>query len=165
MGIVHRLLRTFATVSPYPVDRLARGSVMDALNVFKKPLVLFSRSPMTGFYRDGYCRSGAADFGNHAIAGVVTEEFLDFSASQGNDLRVAGLTGGCKWCLCMSRWLEAFDAMREGKISRNGVPKVQLDATHESALLRVDLETLKSFATENLTNGVNGVNGVNGTHE
>ena len=52
---------------------------------------------MTGFYRDGYCRSGAADFGNHAVAGVVSEEFLDFTAAQGNDLRVAGLSGGCKW--------------------------------------------------------------------
>ena len=117
-------------------------------SVFKKPLSLFSTKPMTGFYRDGYCRSGASDFGNHAVAGIVTEEFLDYSASQGNDLRVAGLSEGCKWCLCTSRWLEAFDAFKGGKISEKGVPKVELKATHESALNRVDLETFKRYAVD-----------------
>jgi len=43
---------------------------------------------------------------------VVTDEFLDFSASRGNDLRKIGLTGGCKWCLCTSRWKEAVDARK-----------------------------------------------------
>ena len=103
---------------------------------------------MTGFYRDGYCRSGAADFGNHAVAGIVSEKFLDFTAEQGNDLRVAGLSGGCKWCLCTSRWLEAFEAFKDGKLSEKDVPKVQLSATHESVLSRVDLETLKRFAAD-----------------
>ncbi|OAL29323.1 hypothetical protein AYO22_02217 [Fonsecaea multimorphosa] len=117
---------------------------------------------MTGFYRDGYCRTGAADFGNHAVAGVVTEEFLDFSASQGNDLRTAGLTGGCKWCLCTARWLEAFQAYRDGRIGRNAVPRVVLEATEDSALRQVDLDTFRQFAAEPQTNGVNGVNGVNG---
>lgn len=122
--------------------------IMSGVNVFKKPLALFSRQPMTGFYRDGYCRSGAADFGNHAVAAVVTEEFLDYSASQGNDLRVAGLTEGCKWCLCTSRWLEAFDAFKDGKISDKGVPKVHLQATDESALKKVDLDVFKKFAVD-----------------
>lgn len=116
---------------------------------------------MTGYYRDGYCRTGAADYGNHAVAGVVTEEFLDYSASQGNDLRIAGLREGCKWCLCTSRWLEALGAFRDGKISRNGVPKVYLEATEDSALQRVDLETFREFAARPETNGVNGHTGVN----
>lgn len=51
---------------------------------------------MAGFYRDGYCRSGAADYGNHAVAGIVSEEFLDFTASQGNDLRIDELSDSCK---------------------------------------------------------------------
>ena len=106
---------------------------------------------MTGFYRDGYCRSGAADFGNHAVAGIVSEEFLDFTAAQGNDLRQAGLSGGCKWCLCTSRWLDAFQAHKDGKLSANGVPKVALEATDESALKRVDLDTLKQFAAEGVS--------------
>jgi len=68
----------------------------EVLTVFKKPLALFAIKPMTGFYRDGYCRSGAADYGNHAVAGIVSEEYLDFTASQGNDLRIDGLSGSCK---------------------------------------------------------------------
>lgn len=93
------------------------------------------------------------------MAGVVTDEFLNFSASQGNDLRVAGLSEGCKWCLCTSRWLEAFQAYKDGRIDKKGVPKVHLEATEESALRKLDLETLREFAANHETNGVNGVNG------
>lgn len=123
--------------------------------VFKQPLRLFSKQPMTGFYRDGYCRTGAGDLGNHAVAGIMTEEFLDFSASQGNDLRVVGLKQDCKWCLCTSRWLEAFSAYKDGRIGVNAVPKVDLDATEDSALRKVDLDTFQQFAyrRENEGNG------------
>jgi len=114
-------------------------------NVLGQALQLFSKQPMTGFYRDGYCRVGAADMGNHAVAGIVTEEFLDFSASQGNDLRVVGLSEGCKWCLCAGRWKEAVDAFREGKIGRAGVPRVQLEATAQTALRKVELKELEEF--------------------
>ncbi|TLD30132.1 hypothetical protein E2P81_ATG06785 [Venturia nashicola] len=114
-------------------------------NVFGQALQLFSKQPMTGFYRDGYCRVGASDMGNHAVAGIVTDEFLDYSASQGNDLRVAGLSEGCKWCLCAGRWKEALDAFKEGKISKNGVPKVHLEATAQTALRKVDLKDLEEF--------------------
>jgi uncharacterized protein len=114
---------------------------------------------MTGFYRDGYCRTGAGDFGNHAVAGVVSEEFLDFTASQGNDLRVAGLTGGCKWCLCTSRWFEAFQAYKDGRISEKAVPRVVLEATEDSALRKVDLDVFKQFEARPAANGANGVSG------
>jgi hypothetical protein len=77
-----------------------------SLNVFKQPLALHSTQPMTGFLRNGYCESPASDYGNHAVAAEVTEEFLDFSAKQGNDLRpIPGMKGGCKWCLCVSRYV------------------------------------------------------------
>ena len=122
--------------------------------VFKQPLALFSKKPLTGFHRDGYCRTGAGDFGNHAVAGIVSEEFLDFTASQGNDLRVAGLEGGCKWCLCTSRWFEAFSAYKDGRIGKEAVPKVQLSATEDSALRKVDLDTFKQFAADE-SNGPN----------
>jgi len=108
---------------------------------------------MTGFYRDGFCRTSTADFGNHAVAGVVSEEFLDFTASQGNDLRPAGLSGGCKWCLCTSRWFEAFQAYKDGRISKEAVPKVDLHATEDSALKKVDMDVFKQFAVEGQTNG------------
>ncbi|KAI1483657.1 hypothetical protein K445DRAFT_27102 [Daldinia sp. EC12] len=117
------------------------------LNVFKQPLKLFSRQPTTGFFRDGYCRTGGGiDPGNHAVAGIVTDEFLDFSASRGNDLRQVGLKGGCRWCLCTARWLEAYQAYRSGRITNLGVPRVDLDATEDSALGMVDMETFRQFA-------------------
>lgn len=120
--------------------------------MFKKPLALFSTEPMTGFYRDGYCRSGAADCGNHAVAGIVSEEFLNFTASHGNDIRIVALSGGCKWRLCTSRWLEAYEVMKKGVISEKTVPKVQLNVTHESALERADLDTFKKFAAKEGSN-------------
>ncbi|MCJ1321998.1 hypothetical protein MMC15_007343 [Xylographa vitiligo] len=116
------------------------------LNVLKKPLGLFSKQPMTGFYRDGYCRTGPEDKGNHAVAGLVTNEFLDFSASRGNNLRDIGLTDGCKWCLCTNRWKEAMEAAKSA--DDPVVPKVFLHATDESALKAIGLEDLKRFAAE-----------------
>ena len=115
--------------------------------VYSKPLHQFSTSPLTGFSRDGFCRAPEADGGNHSVAGVVTEQFLDFTASQGNDLRKqVGLSGGQKWCLCAHRWKEAFDA-RDGPEDPK-VPKVKLDATDVRALDVVGFKDLKSFARE-----------------
>lgn len=107
---------------------------------------------MTGYFRDGYCRTAGVDPGNHAIAGIVTDEFLDFSASRGNDLRVAGLRGGCRWCLCTARWLEAYNAFRSGRVSQMGVPRVDLEATEDSALRMVDIPTLRQFEVKHSDN-------------
>lgn len=104
---------------------------------------------MTGFLRNGYCEVPASDFGNHSIAAEVTEEFLDFTARQGNDLRsIGGMKGGCKWCLCASRWLEAFEAQGREKEGSKIVPKVFLKATNEKALGKINLEDLKGFAVD-----------------
>lgn len=100
----------------------------------------------TGFLRNGYCDVPASDFGNHAVAAEVTDEFLKFSADQGNDLRTIGLKGGCKWCLCVTRWKEAFDA--RGKEGDQIVPKVFLNATNEKALNKVSMDELKLFAAD-----------------
>ncbi|GAM90763.1 hypothetical protein ANO11243_088080 [Dothideomycetidae sp. 11243] len=115
-----------------------------SLSVLRTPLALHSTSPITGFTRTGYCEVPAGDHGNHAIAAEVSDHFLDFTAARGNDLRSAGLTAGCKWCLCAGRWLEAFRA-RE-KEGEGVVPRIYLEATNESALKVVDLETLKRYA-------------------
>ncbi|CAE6476369.1 unnamed protein product [Rhizoctonia solani] len=102
--------------------------------------------------RDGYCRSDPSDLGEHTVAGVVSDLFLDYSASQGNDLSTPhppmfpGLTSGCRWCLCASRWKEALLAYRAGNISRDAVPKVVLNATDSSVLRRVSLSDLREFA-------------------
>ncbi|KAF3912303.1 hypothetical protein AA313_de0204642 [Arthrobotrys entomopaga] len=80
------------------------------MNVNNRPLVQHGTDPMTGWHRTGFCETDESDYGNHTIAGVVSEEFLNFSARKGNNLRSAGLTDGCRWCLCVSRWKEALDA-------------------------------------------------------
>ncbi|KAK7608588.1 hypothetical protein BKA81DRAFT_301998, partial [Phyllosticta paracitricarpa] len=115
--------------------------------VLKTPLTLHSLNPRTGFLRNGYCAAPPGDFGNHSVAGVVTDEFLDFTASRGNDLRVIpGMRAGCRWCLCASRWLEAY---RERERLGDGVvPRVVLEATSEKAVETVKLEELRQFAVE-----------------
>lgn len=102
-------------------------------------------SPPTGYFRDGYCRTGGGDTGVHCICAIMTDEFLHFSREQGNDLmtprpeyRFHGLKAGDKWCLCALRWKEAFEA--------GCAPQVILEATAESALEYVDLEHLKAHA-------------------
>ncbi|TID26951.1 hypothetical protein E6O75_ATG01444 [Venturia nashicola] len=107
---------------------------------------------MTGFMRDGYCYAPPYDHGNHSVAAIVTDEFLDFTASRGNNLRAAGLTDGCKWCLCVSRWKEAL-LNGKGQGDRM-IPKVVLNATHEKALDVVGLEDLEAFAVDKPTDKV-----------
>ncbi|KAK0311878.1 hypothetical protein LTR01_002792 [Friedmanniomyces endolithicus] len=120
-----------------------------SLNLFKQPLAMHSTSPMTGYLRTGYCEVPASDMGNHAVAAEVTDEFLEFSARQGNDLRpIPGMKSGCKWCLCASRWLEAFEARGSEPAGDKIVPKVFLKATNEKALKKIDLEDLKKFAVD-----------------
>ena len=117
----------------------------DSLNVFGLPLVSCSEQPKTGFYRTGCCDTGKDDFGMHTICIIATEEFLEFSAAMGNDLTTPrpefdfpGLNPGDKWCLCASRWNEAFEF---GK-----APNVILEATHEKSLEIVSLEDLIKHA-------------------
>ena len=115
---------------------------LPSVNVLGGPLEPCSTSPMTGFFRDGCCDTGSADFGRHVVCAVMTVEFLAFSKTCGNDLSTArpelgfpGLWPGERWCVCVSRWQEALDA---------GVaPPVVLEATHVNALdvvSRADLE-------------------------
>lgn len=111
-------------------------------NVLGGDICCCCRDPLTGFYRDGYCRTGPGDIGLHTVCAEMTEEFLLFSLEQGNDLLTPhpewdfpGLKPGDRWCLCVTRWQEALEA---GK-----APRVDLTATHSSALEFVSLEDLK----------------------
>ncbi len=114
-------------------------------NVIGGELEVCCTSPMTGFYRDGFCRTGGQDFGSHVICAELTQEFLEFTKSRGNDLSTPapeynfpGLKPGDRWCLCASRWQEALEA---------GVaPPVILSATHPRALEVVSLDDLKKHA-------------------
>ncbi|MGD1905701.1 MAG: DUF2237 family protein [Leptolyngbyaceae cyanobacterium] len=117
----------------------------EAQNVFGETLQPCSTDPMTGFYRDGCCNTGSGDFGRHVVCAEMTEAFLNYTRAQGNDLSTPvpaynfpGLKPGDHWCLCASRWQQAFD---------DGVaPRVDLAATHMSALKTVKLEDLKDHA-------------------
>ena len=111
-------------------------------------LSLFSKNPPTGYFRDGYCRVTKEDPGNHSIAATVSQEFLDFSASKGNNLKDAGVTGGMKWCLCASRFQEAMQAAQDGQLSQAAVPRVHLHASDKSALDVVSYKDLKKYAAE-----------------
>ena len=114
-------------------------------NVLGTALEPCCTDPMTGFYRDGYCRTGPGDTGLHTVCTRVTAEFLEFSKSRGNDLSTPrpeydfpGLKPGDLWCLCVTRWTEALDA--------NLAPPVRLASCHLSVLEFTDLETLQEHS-------------------
>lgn len=101
--------------------------------------------PPTGFKRDGYCRVTDEDPGNHSVATTVTSAFLDFTNSKGNNLNKAGVKPGMKWCLCASRWKEAYDAFKDGSLGKEAVPQVHLHASDKKALDVVEYKALKEF--------------------
>ena len=110
-------------------------------NVLGTELQACCFEPKTGFYRDGFCKTGAEDVGTHVVCAIMTEEFLRFTFKQGNDLitplpyfKFPGLKAGDKWCLCVSRWKEAYE--------EDLAPPVVLEATHERALKYVTFEML-----------------------
>ena len=114
-------------------------------NVLGEELLPCSYDPLTGYFRDGCCRTDASDLGTHVVCARVTQGFLNYSLQCGNDLitpkpewRFAGLKPGDRWCLCVLRWLQALEA---------GVaPPVVLESTHEAALNHVSLSVLQQHA-------------------
>ncbi len=115
------------------------------LNVLGTPLQTCSTEPMTGWFRDGCCRSDPDDRALHLVCALMSAEFLEFSKAAGNDLSTPrpeyafpGLLPGDQWCLCATRWREAYAA---------GVaPQVVLEATHLNTLGVVSLEQLRQYA-------------------
>lgn len=115
------------------------------MNVLGGDLEPCSFDPVTGFFRDGYCRTEGRDPGFHAVCAVMTVEFLEFSKSVGNDLSTPrpqwlfpGLAPGDRWCVVAARWAEALEA--------GLAPPVVLEATHASALEFVSLADLEAHA-------------------
>lgn len=118
-----------------------------ALNVFGEPLIPCSFDPLTGFFRDGCCKTNEEDVGSHLVCAVVTKQFLQFSLEKGNDLitprpeyQFPGLVAGDQWCLCINRWVEAASA--------NCAPLIKLESTHINALETVALDILKQYSSE-----------------
>lgn len=116
-------------------------------NVLGSNLESCCTNPMTGFLRDGYCRTVTQDQGTHVVCAVMTQEFLDYTKERGNDLTTPkpewsfpGLKPDDRWCLCILRWLEAVEA---------GVaPKIILKSTDDSALKHTSLELLRSYKAD-----------------
>ena len=119
----------------------------DQLNIFNEPLEACSFDPVTGFFRSGCCETSELDTGSHTVCAIMTEEFLKFSKSKGNDLSTPvpafdfpGLNSGDRWCLCAARWLEAYEA--------SSAPSIIAKATHIRALEIIPMEVIKEFALD-----------------
>lgn len=116
-----------------------------AKNVLGEPLVACSFKPLTGYFRDGACRTNEQDLGTHVVCVVVTQAFLEFSYRSGNDLstpvpewQFPGLKPGDQWCLCANRWQQAYEA--------GAAPLVVLESTHQRVLDLIDMSVLQRFA-------------------
>ena len=121
-------------------ENMIGGGVNKSLNLYDEPLKICSTNPMTGYSRDGSCRLIKGDKGTHTVCAVMTEEFLEFTKSKGNDLSTPtksfpGLKVGDKWCLCALRWKQAYAA---GK-----APKVDFNATNKETLKYVNINSLR----------------------
>lgn len=124
-------------------------------NVYGTELEPCSTDPMTGFLRDGCCRRVDGDQGRHELCAVMTEEFLQYSSAQGNDLvtpkpefEFPGLEPGDRWCLCLARWVEAEAA--------GCAPPVVFKSTHEAVLRDVDPDVLREHEYDGRDDGDSG---------
>tara|TARA_B100000579_G_scaffold34995_2_gene24447 strand:- start:3157 stop:3531 length:375 start_codon:yes stop_codon:yes gene_type:complete len=116
----------------------------ESLNVYNEPLKICGTDPITGAYRDGCCNTGNNDIGTHTVCAIVNNSFLNFSKSMGNDLtkdnplyNFKGLKEGDKWCLCVSRWIEAY--------KENVAPPIILESTHIKTLEYISIDILEKF--------------------
>jgi uncharacterized protein (DUF2237 family) len=118
-----------------------------ARNILGGELQPCSMDPLTGFFRDGCCNTGSGDVGVHTVCVVVSEDFLEFSRSRGNDLTTPqpqlgfpGLKAGDLWCLCAARWQEALEA--------GHAPHVVLESTHMASLEWVTMDSLCAHSVD-----------------
>lgn len=119
--------------------------MFESKNVFGEKLTPCSQDPLTGFFRDGCCNTDHNDQGMHTVCVQVTEQFLEFSKSKGNDLTTAmpqynfpGLKEGDYWCLCAPRWMEAHLA--------GAAPNIRMESTHEETLAIIPLDLMRKYA-------------------
>ena len=117
------------------------------LNVLGGKLIDCSKNPMTGFLRNGCCESHSNDTGNHIICSEMNTSFLEYQLLLGNDLispkedfNFPGLKPGDKWCVCVSRWIDAY--------KKKCASPVILSATHIEVLKLIDFKILKKFAID-----------------
>jgi uncharacterized protein (DUF2237 family) len=107
------------------IQRLKEMMDIPDMNILDEPLQICGKTPMTGYYRDGYCKTGSSDKGTHTVCSEVDDQFLEFTKSKGNDLSF--LKSGDKWCLCANRWKEAYDEDVAPDVIKNATNKKTLD--------------------------------------
>ena len=117
------------------------------INLFDEIIEECCSNPITGFFRNGFCHTDELDRGLHVVCSLITDDFLRFSKSCGNDLSTPrpefnfpGLTEGDSWCVCAERWKEAYE--------HGFAPKVFLKRTHKKAATIIDIEILKENAVD-----------------
>ena len=118
---------------------------LNRFNVFGEPLASCCFDPITGYFRNGFCHTASSDLGQHTMCAQMTEAFLNFSKDRGNDLSTpvsevgfVGLKPGDFWCMCVTRWVEAYQA--------GAAPLVKLQACHQAVLSYVPLHILMEYA-------------------
>ena len=146
--IINLLLLILFSKNSYALENMTKipneNFKENVKNVLGTKLESCCLDPITGYFRDGFCHTNFQDVGTHVVCAKITDEFLQFTLSRGNDLitpapnyNFKGLKAGDFWCLCALRWLEAHEA---------GVaPKIKLESTNSKALDYIDLKTLKKY--------------------
>ena len=107
------------------IQRLRETMEIPDMNILDEPLQICGKDPMTGYNRDGYCKTDSSDEGTHTVCSEVDDQFLEFTKSKGNDLSM--LKPGDKWCLCVKRWKEAYDEGVAPKVIKKSTNKKTLD--------------------------------------
>ena len=126
------------------IQRIREMMDMSDMNILDEPLQICGKNPMTGYYRDGYCKTGSSDEGTHTVCSEVDDEFLKFTKSKGNDLSM--LKSGDKWCLCANRWKEAYDAGKAPKVIKNATNKKTLGVIGDVIFNNKEDEELTEYA-------------------
>ena len=119
----------------------------NSLNVLGAPLLNCCMDPLTGYFRDGFCRTDSSDQGSHIVCALINDKFLRFSKLMGNDLITPvpeydfkGLAKGDKWCVCADRWIEA--------LRNDCAPQILLECTDKKILEKVEYNTLIKYSVE-----------------
>ena len=107
------------------IQRIREMMEIPDMNILDEPLQICGKDPMTGYNRDGYCKTDSSDEGTHTVCSEVDDQFLEFTKSKGNDLSM--LKPGDKWCLCVKRWKEAYDEGVAPKVIKKSTNKKTLD--------------------------------------
>ena len=126
------------------ISRIQEMMDISDMNILDKPLQMCGKNPMTGYFRDGYCKTDSSDKGTHTVCSEVNDEFLEFTKSKGNDLSM--LKSGDRWCLCEKRWKEAYDEGVAPKVIENATNKKTLDVIGDVIFNNKEDEELTEYA-------------------